>query len=74
MTWRAGPWVADTSAWARASDPAIASNWKSAAAAGHLIGCPVVTLELLYDAPDRERVETVVVALAGLPKRRLHAQ
>jgi predicted nucleic acid-binding protein len=68
MTWRAGPWVADTSAWARASDPAIAPNWKSAAAAGHLIGCPVATLELLYHAADRERVEAVVVALAGLPQ------
>jgi predicted nucleic acid-binding protein len=30
------------------------------------VGCPVVTLELLYDAPNRERVEAVASALAGL--------
>lgn len=66
MSWSGGPWVADTSAWARASNPAIAPSWKGAAAAGDLIACPVVTLELLYDAPDRERVEAVAAALAGL--------
>jgi predicted nucleic acid-binding protein len=31
-----------------------------------LIACPVVTLELLYDAPDHERVDAVAAALAGL--------
>jgi predicted nucleic acid-binding protein len=66
VSWGAGPWVADTSAWARASHPAISARWKAAARAGNLIGCPVVTLELLYDAPDRERVEAVATALAGL--------
>jgi predicted nucleic acid-binding protein len=66
LTWGGGPWVVDTSAWARASDPAVAPSWKDAASAGELIGCPVVTLELLYDAPTRERVEAVASALAGL--------
>jgi predicted nucleic acid-binding protein len=66
LTWGSGPWVADTSAWARASDPAVAPRWKAAANDGDLIGCPVVTLELLYDAPDREGVEAVAAALAGL--------
>ena len=64
--WGAGPWIADTSAWARAAHPAVAESWKAAAAAGELVGCPVVTLELLYDAQDRERVEAVATALAGL--------
>jgi hypothetical protein len=64
--WSAGPWIADTSAWARAAHPAVAENWKAAAAAGELVGCPVVTLELLFDAQDRERVEAVAAALAGL--------
>jgi predicted nucleic acid-binding protein len=64
--WGAGPWIADTSAWARAAHPAVAENWKAAATAGELLGCPIVTLELLYDAPDRERVEVVASALAGL--------
>lgn len=66
LSWGSGPWVADTSAWARASDPAVAPQWKTAATAGDLIACPVVTLELLYDAPDRERVEAVAAAIAGL--------
>ncbi|MEA2197765.1 MAG: hypothetical protein QOJ25_1816 [Solirubrobacteraceae bacterium] len=66
MSWNGGPWVADTSAWARASHPEVAPRWKAAAAAGDLVGCPIVTLELLYDAPDRERVEAVASALAGL--------
>ncbi|MGP0100871.1 MAG: PIN domain-containing protein [Solirubrobacteraceae bacterium] len=66
LSWRGGPWVADTSAWARATDPTVSARWKTAAHAGELIGCPVVTLELLYDAPDRERVEAVASALAGL--------
>jgi predicted nucleic acid-binding protein len=66
LSWGAGPWVADTSAWARAASPAVAPRWKAAASANELIGCPVVTLELLYDAPDRERVDAVATALAGL--------
>jgi len=64
--WGAGPWIADTSAWARASHPAVAEHWKAAARAGELIGCPIVTLELLYDAPDRDRVEAVATAIAGM--------
>lgn len=66
VSWSGGPWVADTSAWARASHPEVSANWKAAAGADELVGCPVVTLELLYDAPDRERVEAVASALAGL--------
>lgn len=64
--WGAGPWIADTSAWARAAHPAAAENWKAAATAGDLIGCPIVTLELLHDAQGRERVEAVASALASL--------
>jgi predicted nucleic acid-binding protein len=66
VSWPGGPWVADTSAWARAADPAVSRNWKAAASADELVGCPVVTRELLYDAPDRERVESIALALAGL--------
>lgn len=66
MSWQGGPWVADTSAWARAAAPTVTEAWKRAARAGELIGCPVVTLELLYDAPDGERVESVAGALALL--------
>lgn len=66
LTWRDGPWVADTSAWARAHDPAVAPKWKAAAEAAEIIGCPVITLELLYDAPDSKRVEAVASVVAGL--------
>ncbi|MGI8661119.1 MAG: PIN domain-containing protein [Thermoleophilaceae bacterium] len=66
MSWTGGPWVADTSAWARAAALGVALPWKRAAAEGQLIGCPVVTLELLYDAADREQVERVTDALVGL--------
>jgi predicted nucleic acid-binding protein len=43
-----------------------AEHWKAAAAAGQLIGCPIVTLELLHAAPDADRLEAVASALAGL--------
>lgn len=66
LSWRGGPWVADTSAWARASNPAVAPQWEAAALAGELIACPVITLELLYDAPDRRRVESVAAAISEL--------
>jgi predicted nucleic acid-binding protein len=66
MSWIGGPWVADTSAWARASHPDVSANWKAAANSRELVGCPIVTLELLHDAADRERVEAVASALAGL--------
>lgn len=66
MKWKDGPWVADTSAWARAASPPVAAQWKRAAGEGGLIGCPVVTLELLYDARDADQVERVASALAGL--------
>ncbi len=66
MTWTGGPWVADTSAWARASEPSVAELWKEAARAGELIGCPIVTLELLYDARARDEVEEVARPLLAL--------
>jgi predicted nucleic acid-binding protein len=70
MSWHGGPWVADTSAWARASSPKVAPRWAGAAQAGDLVACPVVTLELLYGARDEaevERVATSVMALRQAP-------
>ena len=66
MSWRAVPWVVDTSAWARAAAPGVATAWKAAATAGDLVVCPVVTLELLHDAPDGARVERVAAACSAL--------
>jgi predicted nucleic acid-binding protein len=58
--------VADTSAWARAAAPDVATAWRRAAQEDALVGCPIVTLELLYNARDRDQVETVVQELAGM--------
>jgi predicted nucleic acid-binding protein len=68
LTWAGGPWVADTSAWVRAGQPKVADRWKRAAEEEDLISCPVVTLELLYDAPDTRQVELIAEAVAGLHK------
>ncbi len=66
LTWTGGPWVADTSAWARASAPDVAARWAEAARAGDLVACPVVTLELLFSARDAADVERLAAALAAL--------
>jgi predicted nucleic acid-binding protein len=66
LSWRDGPWIADTSAWARAQNPAVAPQWEAAALAGELISCPVITLELLYDAPDSHHVNALAAAVADL--------
>jgi len=71
VSWSHGPWVADTSAWARSSAPPVAHQWKQAAQAGDLVGCPVVIVELLYDARDSEEVQRVATALAGLEQARI---
>src|SRR5204862_2894911 len=66
LSWNGGPWVADTSAWARASASPVAASWEATARAGDLVGCPVVMLELLFDARDAVGVERVVAALGAL--------
>lgn len=66
MSWPPGPWVVDTSAWARASAPKVAAAWKRSADADDLVICPVVTLELLYQAQDRDRVERTATACTAL--------
>ena len=66
LSWQGGPWVADTSAWARASMFEVAALWIDAARSGDLVACPVVTLELLFDARDAAQVERVAAALLTL--------
>jgi predicted nucleic acid-binding protein len=66
LSWQGGPWVVDTSAWARASAPEVAPAWSRAAQAGELVACPVVTLELLYAARDAAEVERMAAALVAL--------
>ena len=65
MSWPKGPWVADTSAWARAGAEEVAPRWREVVKAGELIACAPVTMEMIFDAPDRDAVERVAVAMAG---------
>ena len=65
MTWPQGPWVADTSAWARANAREVAQQWREVVKVGELVACPPVTMEMIFDAPDRDAVERVAVAMAG---------
>lgn len=66
LTWAGGPWVADTSAWARAAAPEVADAWKEAARAGEIVACPIVTLELLFGAPDAVAVDDVASTCVAL--------
>ncbi|HXS33576.1 MAG TPA: PIN domain-containing protein [Solirubrobacterales bacterium] len=65
MSWPKGPWVADTSAWARASVKEVAPQWREVVKAGELVACAPVTMEMIFDAPDRDAVERVAMAMAG---------
>lgn len=65
MSWPTGPWVADTSAWARAGVKEVAPPWREVVKAGELVACPPVTMEMIFDAPDRDAVERVAAAMAG---------
>ena len=65
MSWPKGLWVADTSAWARAGTREVAPQWREVVKAGELVACAPVTMEMIFDAPDRDAVERVAVAMAG---------
>jgi predicted nucleic acid-binding protein len=65
VSWPKVPWVADTSAWARAGVEEVAPQWRKVVKAGELIACAPVTMEMIFDAPDRDAVERVAVAMAG---------
>jgi predicted nucleic acid-binding protein len=72
MSWTKGPWIADTSAWARAVAKEVAPHWRRVVQAGDLIACAPVTMEMLYDAPDREAVERVAASMAGFRQAALN--
>jgi predicted nucleic acid-binding protein len=65
MSWPQGPWVADTSAWARAAAQEVAPHWRRVVRAGDLIACAPITMEMIFDAPDREAVESVATSMSG---------
>lgn len=65
MSWPPGPWVADTSAWARAAADEVAPDWRRLVRAGELVACPPVTMEMIFDAPDRDAVDMVATSMTG---------
>ncbi len=61
-----GVFIADSSAWMRASSPAVAAEWRHAARAGQIATCPIVALELLYSARDGAGFDRTADELAQL--------
>jgi predicted nucleic acid-binding protein len=61
-----GPLVFDTSAWNRQRDPAVAPHWQATLAAGLLVICPVVALELVAGARDEDAFQDLDRMLSAL--------
>jgi predicted nucleic acid-binding protein len=62
--------IADTSAWARASQPLVREQWATALRGRQIATCSIVTLELLYsgrDAPELATVEAEQALLRNVP-------
>lgn len=58
--------IADTSAWNRAAHPRVAGRWTTALRNRQIATCPIVNLELLYSARDREEFDDIAASLAQL--------
>ena len=58
--------IADASAWNRAAHPRVAGRWTTALRNRQIATCPVVSLELLYSARDREEFDDISASLAQL--------
>lgn len=61
-----GTFIADSSAWARASEPRVARDWALAVRTGLVATCPIVKLELLYSARDASSFDELDRLLRGL--------
>lgn len=63
-------YLADTSAWHRASHPEVAAGWESRLAANTIATCSLVRLEILYSArsaKDYDQLSAELLALQELP-------
>jgi predicted nucleic acid-binding protein len=58
--------LADTSAWGRSNQIEIRTEWHAALRAGQIATCPVVVMELLYAARNRDEFDTIEERLGGL--------
>jgi predicted nucleic acid-binding protein len=61
-----GVFIADTSAWQRAGDSAVAAEWSAALRAGQIATTPIVTLELLQSTRDGAEFDAWTARLAEL--------
>jgi predicted nucleic acid-binding protein len=61
-----GTFIADTSAWARASHPAVAKEWAAAIRGRQIATTPIVSFELLYSAQDGTAFDELAADLAQL--------
>jgi predicted nucleic acid-binding protein len=60
--------VFDTSAWNRQRDPAVSPRWQATLAAGLIVICPVVALELLAASRDEDAFRGLDRTLGALPQ------
>jgi len=63
-------YLADASAWARASRPEVRNEWAAAMRGLQVVTCPIVKLEMLFSArsgEDFDRLDTLLGALRDVP-------
>jgi predicted nucleic acid-binding protein len=60
--------LADTSAWHRATNPAVASAWEYRLSEGNVATCAQVRLEILFSARIPESYEQLSAELQALPQ------
>jgi len=58
--------LADTSAWGRSNQIEIRTEWLAALRAGQIATCPVVVMELLYAARNRDEFDAIDERLRAL--------
>lgn len=62
--------IADTSAWARASHPSLRDEWTETLLGEQIVTCPIVKLELLFSSrtpADYDRLDELLGALRDVP-------
>ena len=59
-------YLADTSAWGRSNRVEIRAEWLAALRSGQIATCPVVAMELLYSARNRDEFDTIHERLRAL--------
>ena len=66
MPFGGGVFIADTSAWARASHPAVAKEWTAAIRGRQIATTPIVSFELLYSTQTGAAFDELAADLAQL--------